>query len=537
MKRFRILISVLAVIAAVTPLSAQSSRSSRREKAVADSLRAEISRIRDSIRIADLTRSTNLEFLQTGKITTTDIPPTTTVSTVPETPDTTQAEADGNNPGYYSLPRMDKRTFETRITDDISDDTIIRRLSDLNCPFPLPYNEQTRDRIKSYISSRSMLESWLERADYWFPVFEDALRRYDIPSELKYLAVIESLLIPTAQSQTDAYGLWQFVQSTADLKLISIPRTSWRDDRFDPYIASDAAARLLRSDYDILGSWPLTILSYNCGCGKVKRAMKAAGSDDFWEIWDKLDYNEPKIYICLYVAAMYAMSYAEEHGIIGPESPMKAPLDTVMISSPLHFVQISEMTGISMEELHYYNPQYRQDYIKGRDIASKTEAEILRLPIPYAERFQEVRDTIFAYKRDSLFLDTSKGRGMGMVLIPKYQVERYRVGEYGKESPKDIASHFEGISASDIVKWNNLKSADEVLPYSTVVMLRFPNDRSHAHNSEVFRKHTVRQRETLSSIARDYKTTVDEILRVNEGVIKDKNNIPKGLVINIPNKK
>ena len=522
MSAYRIIISAAVLLSlGGMPVTAQSSRSLRH---TVDSLKNEIARIRDSVRIADITRSASSEFVLSGKDPSLEVPP------VEKTPS-------GSNPGFIPPRRMDVATFEKEIGEDVSDDKLIRRLSDLNCPFPLPYSEGTRKRIKTYVSSKSMLETWLQRADYWFPVFEEALQRHGLPSELKYLAVIESLLLPDAQSRTDAYGLWQFVQGTADLKLISIPRTAWRDDRFDPYVATDAAARLLKSDFEILGSWPLVILSYNCGCNKVRKAMREAGSDDFWEIWDKLDYNEPKEYINLFVAAMYAMSYAEQHGVIGRESPLKAPLDTIMVRQPLHFQQISDLVGIPLDQIRFYNPQYRQDYIKGSDPATKTDAEVLRIPAGYRERFEEVRDTIYAYKRDSLFFNSRRGQSMGTVLVPKYRIERYRVGEYGQESAEDVASHFPDISAEDIVKWNFLPDSGTKLRGSTVLILKFPNSASYRHNSETFRKHMVQRGETLSSIARRYKVSVDDILKVNEGIISDKNNVPQGLVINLPDRK
>ena len=234
-----------------------------------------------------------------------------------------------------------------RFTTDVPDSVLMRRLADMNSFISLPYNETVKNYMILYSEKmpRKMGEM-MGLSEYYMPIYEETFRRYDLPVELKYLAVIESALNPRAESRVGALGLWQFMYRTA--KSYGLRIDSYVDERMDPVLSADAAARYLRDAYRIFRDWPLAISSYNCGSGNVNKAIKrAGGKKDFWSIYDYLP-RETRGYVPAMVGAMYAFRYANEYGLY-PE-PMAIPtyVDTIHLHKNLHFAQVSEAAGNSL---------------------------------------------------------------------------------------------------------------------------------------------------------------------------------------------
>ncbi|MCQ2146101.1 MAG: LysM peptidoglycan-binding domain-containing protein, partial [Bacteroidales bacterium] len=201
---------------------------------------------------------------------------------------------------------------------------------------------------------------------------------------------IESALNPTAVSKAGAKGTWQFMHQTA--KSYGLEINSYVDERFDTFKAADAAARYLRDSYKIFGDWNLAISSYNCGAGNVNKAIRRAGGrNGFWSIFAYRP-KETRGYVPAFVGAMYAFAYYKEYGIKPAPASMPAHVDTFEIKKPLHFKQVSELVGISMDELHNLNPQYIHDIIPG----GKTY--ILRIPYNYSSAFVAQEDSVYTYK-------------------------------------------------------------------------------------------------------------------------------------------
>ena len=175
-----------------------------------------------------------------------------------------------------------------RFTTDVPDSVLMRRLTAMNSFITLPYNETVKNYMILYSEKmpRKMGEM-MGLSEYYMPIYEETFRRYDLPEELKYLAVIESALNPRAESRVGALGQWQFMYRTA--KSYGLRIDSFVDERMDPILAVDAAARYLRDAYRIFQDWPLAISSYNCGSGNVNKAIKrAGGKTDFWDVYEYL---------------------------------------------------------------------------------------------------------------------------------------------------------------------------------------------------------------------------------------------------------
>lgn len=256
------------------------------------------------------------------------------------------------------------RDVDKRANVETSDEVYIDRLQKLPNIIEMPFNEVVRSFIKMYVDRRkSLVETMLGMSLYYMPIFEQALDRYGLPMELKYLPIIESSLNPNAVSPVGATGLWQFMTKTAIGEGLEV--NSLVDERRDPYRSSDAAARYLKKLYDMYGDWTLAIAAYNCGPGKVNKAIRrSGGKKDFWELYFYLP-SETRDYIPAFIAANYAMNYYHEHNISPALAKKPIITDTVHISRRVHFQQISDVLGIPMEALRTLNPQYREDIIPG----------------------------------------------------------------------------------------------------------------------------------------------------------------------------
>ena len=280
-------------------------------------------------------------------------------------------------------------------TTTLPDSVYKARLQALPCVIELPYNAHIRAFILRYVKrSPKQVARMMRMSEYYFPIFEEALCRYDLPYELECLPIIESALNPIARSPVGAAGLWQFMPATA--KLYGLEVNSLVDERMDPIRATEAACRFLRSMYTIYGDWNLVIAAYNCGSGNVNKAIRRAGGKrDFWSIYPYLP-RETRNYVPIFIAANYAMNYGQEHGIC------KAPIEKVMLTDTirttqrLHLQQVSDNLGIDLAELRRLNPQYSKDILPGG------KAYTLCLPADKAGEYIEQEQAILTYKADSL---------------------------------------------------------------------------------------------------------------------------------------
>ncbi len=339
-----------------------------------------------------------------------------------------------------------------RFTSDVSDEEMIRRLADMNSFISLPFNDNVKNYIILY--SEKMKERMgriLGLSQYYFPVFEDILSKYSLPLELKYMAIVESMLNPTATSRAGAKGIWQFMYATG--RSYGLEITSYVDERMDVEKSMDAAARYLADAYRIFGDWALAMSSYNCGAGNVSKAIRrAGGSMDYWDIYPYLP-RETRGYVPAFVGVMYAMTYHQEYGIEPQDVGMPAATDTFEIRKNLHFRQISDVVGVPIEEIETLNPQYFNDIIPGDN-----HSYILRLPSSWTGAFLAAEpDSLYGYKRDSLLSSRvirdvqNSGRKASQDRI----AYRVRSGDYlGK-----IAGRY-GVSVSQLKRWNNLRSSN-----------------------------------------------------------------------------
>ncbi|MCK5781396.1 MAG: LysM peptidoglycan-binding domain-containing protein [Flavobacteriales bacterium] len=349
--------------------------------------------------------------------------------------------------GVFSDSAVDASSHKTNVLH-VDDSIIKRRLNELNLatPMDLEYNPIVKSYINTYLYKRSsQMERMMGLAEYYYPMFEQILDKYDIPLELKHLAIVESALNPRAKSRVGASGLWQFMYRTG--KAYDLNVSSYVDERFDPLKETEAAARYMKNLYKMMGDWNLVLAAYNSGPGNVKKAIRRSGGHrNYWYIRPYLP-RETRGYVPAFIAVNYAMHYGKEHNLkaISPKISYYKT-DTVNVKGVLTFEQISKELKIPISELEFLNPSYKLKIIP--DVADRDYK--LVLPIQYVDDFVNREDSIYAVA--SRLNEESKAK------MPKYieanDVIKYRV-KSGDVLGK-IANKY-GVRVSDIKRWNRIK--------------------------------------------------------------------------------
>lgn len=292
--------------------------------------------------------------------------------------------------------KMDSTCTMSDVNPVYTQEEYLERLKRMPTAMEMPWNDVVQKFIDRYSGKlRKSVSYMLGASNFYMPIFEQALEVYGIPMELKYLPVIESALNPNAVSRVGATGLWQFMAATG--KRYGLKLNSMIDERRDPVKASYAAAHYLSDLYNTFEDWNLVIAAYNAGPANILKAIQRAGGEkDYWKIYPYLP-TETRGYVPAFIAANYIMNYYCEHNICPMLTTLPEQTDTIMLYKNVHFEQISNVLGISIEELRSLNPQYRRDIVTGY-----SEPTDLRLPMEYISKFIANEDSIFAYKMDQL---------------------------------------------------------------------------------------------------------------------------------------
>jgi membrane-bound lytic murein transglycosylase D len=258
---------------------------------------------------------------------------------------------------------------------------------------------QFNNSVMAYVTlftarNRSYMQRVLERENLYFPIFEKYLAKYNLPTDLKYLAVVESALIPTAKSPVGATGLWQFMGPTAgDLHL---KRDEWIDERMAPEKATEAACKHLRYLYGIFHDWELVLAAYNWGAGSVQRVMRRTGKKTFWDLYPNMP-AETRNYVPTFTAIMYSMKYAEAHGLRTDKLRYQyaEPMDTLNLRGyAFDLRRLSRACGYDDSlYLTRFNPELRR-----AALPAGYRPYVVRFPVAAAAHLGDVdRTTLLTY--------------------------------------------------------------------------------------------------------------------------------------------
>lgn len=405
--------------------------------------------------------------------------------------------------------------IDSLVTYDLSSDVLKSRLAKLDAksPFNVEYTPGLENLIKTFLKKRkASFERLMAISEYYFPMFEEHLAKYDVPLEIKYLAIVESALNPKAKSRVGATGLWQFMYPTG--KQFNLEVNSYVDERYDPLKATEAACQYLSSLHTIFGDWSLVLASYNAGPGNVSKAIRrSGGSQNYWNIRKNLP-RETANYVPAFLATLYIYEYKKEHGL----QPKKAPMtyfetDTIAVKKRITFQQVSELLDIPVSQIEFLNPIYKLNIIP----FEVDKPHYLRLPKNKIGLFVSNEDKVYAYVDYQENLkekpyQTSIAITNNSASEESVFYHKIRSGE----SLGLIANKYK-TTITNLRKWNNIKGnniqAGKTLKIYSATSPVVQNTTKASNNGY----YTVKSGDSLFSIARQFPgVSVDDLKKWND---------------------
>jgi membrane-bound lytic murein transglycosylase D len=349
--------------------------------------------------------------------------------------------------------------LDEKVDFDLPTEVLKKRLAylDSKSAFNIEYNAGLENLIKHYLKNRKKsFERLMGIAQFYFPMYEAALSKHNVPLEIKYLSIVESALNPKAVSRVGATGLWQFMYYTG--KEYGLDITTYVDERSDPLLSTEAACEYMKRMYGIFGDWDLVLASYNAGPGNVSKAIRrSGGKQNYWNIRPFLP-KETQGYVPAFLATMYVMEFHKEHGIV-PQKAVVNPLatDTIRIKNKMTFKQIADLLDVSEKEIEFLNPSYKRGVVPNID----GKKHYLRLPLEKLAVFISNEDKMYAYanydfnRREKPYFrdEMLASRGGSYDLNTNIKFHKVRRGE----NLSTIARKY-GVTVSEIKRWNGLKS-------------------------------------------------------------------------------
>ena len=256
--------------------------------------------------------------------------------------------------GYSDNPKSNSTRFSRQ--------QVLEHFQEMNPALDLTLNRHVEKQIMLLTKRRKGgMETVLGRSSTYFPVLEAYLEAYNLPTELKYLAVVESSLEQNVKSKVGAAGLWQFMPKTGRAYGLRIDNEV--DERLDMYKSSEAAARYLSDLYKRFKDWRLALAAYNCGPTRVVKAIRERKSRNFWKIRNLLP-KETQHYVVKFMATTYVMSYYQFYDLRPsyPDYDLQF-VKAIKIYGEKSFVKLAKESGAPLAVIKQLNPSYQTDII------------------------------------------------------------------------------------------------------------------------------------------------------------------------------
>lgn len=384
---------------------------------------------------------------------------------------------------------------------------------DVESPISLTYNVYVKNFIDLYANRRrGLMERVMGLAQIYFPMFEQKLDEYNLPLELKYLAIVESALRPDARSRVGASGLWQFMYGTG--KVYGLQVSSYVDDRCDPVKSTVAACRHFCDLYNIYNDWLLVLAAYNSGPGNVNKAIRrSGGKKSFWEIRPFLP-AETRDYVPAFIAVNYVMHHAAEHNLY-PVMPRMVyhEIDTVAVRRPINFSVLAENLKMPVEDLEFLNPGFLRGFIP----ATESNPYYLRLPQKAVADFVNNEQSLYTYYQLKAYEPSQVVSADEPEYILKKKTHKVRKGE----TISTIARKYH-CTTTEIKRWNRLKSTKLKYGQNLAIYTRVKNPDYEASLALKAKQAKDKQElmvpDSLNSAVADADSTVGSEEIANEGV-------------------
>ncbi|GAB3217499.1 transglycosylase SLT domain-containing protein [Algoriphagus aestuariicola] len=406
---------------------------------------------------------------------------------------------------------------------DFTYEEVDQRIKAMKTGMPFELN----DRIFSFIQyftvrNRDYTKMVLARKEIYFPLFESTLRKHEMPEEIEYLSIVESGLDPQIKSRVGAMGLWQFMPATGRMYGMNVNMDI--DDRMDPELSTEAAAKYLKSLYRMFGDWEVALAAYNCGPGNVRKAIRrSGGKKTFWGIYNYLP-KETRSYVPQFQAFLYILNNLEAHNFNLEEPTYPIEYEKIRFDRAFNLERLSELTAICVADLEQLNPS-----IKRRAIPESNRSMQVRIPKSKAMFLKEnlawIGDSLGS--QPAVLLASNDVPSLVSVekAVATTQAERIAYRVKSGDVLGSIASRH-GVSVTQVKEWNNLRSNLIKVGQTLYIYNRnAPATGSLAENSSGQITYTVRPGDSLWIISQKHSLTVEHIKRLNN---LNSNNIKPG---------
>jgi len=416
--------------------------------------------------------------------------------------------------------------------------------------------KQAASDVRFQLGQSDRFKAGLIRSGQWKPHIRRVLAMHRLPQELEILPHVESSFNPNAYSKVAAAGMWQFMPATARQYMRV---DSLIDERMDPFVATEGAAKLLKRNYDVTGSWPLALTAYNHGATGIMRAAKAVGSKDIATIVKH--YRGPAFgfasrnFYASYLAALEVDRNAERYfGPIALDAP--TDYDRISLKEYLPAGTIAEMAGISLDELKQHNPAFRERVWKGEKYIPRGYE--VRIPKGLAKPLSQAVAAIpanlrFSYQKPDVLHRIRPGESLSRIaslyntsvnqlmslnglknahriragqelILPgnvyaesdskapatspaKTAVASINPGEYTIQSGDSLwsISRQFNVSPRDLIAWNNIGDKHLIRPGQSIKVF----------GKAAVREYVIQPGDSLWAIARRFNISAKDILRWN----------------------
>lgn len=361
--------------------------------------------------------------------------------------------------------------------------------------FPIVLNDQVQYYLDLFQGKqRNYYTAWLARSTAFRPHIEAELKKAGLPKDLVFLAMIESGYNPSAYSPANACGLWQFIEGTG--RTYGLKIDAWVDERRDPEKATQAAIAYLSKLHRQFDDWYLAVAAYNTGERRIDDISTSIGTKDFWEIsaTDSL-YTETKRYVPKLIAAIIIGRDPKKYGFTDIDYQSPRQHEEISVPGNISLEAVADTGNIPIKELRLLNNELRKNQTPPNGHYP------LKVPVGSKELIAANIDNLKPVNRTVYATHTVK-KGDSLTSICK---------QYN-------------ISKTTLLKANNLRSASLKngqrlqIPTTATQYVLAKLDKMPAVDIAQKQKavqHQVRAKETLASVARQYKVSMKDLMRWN----------------------
>ena len=379
---------------------------------------------------------------------------------------------------------------------------------------------ELNDRVFSFIQyftvrNREYMKMVLARKEQYFPMYEETMKDYGMPVEIRHLSIIESGLDPKIKSHMGAMGLWQFMPATG--REYGMEVNPDIDDRMDPEKSTKAAAKYLKALYKMFGNWEVALAAYNCGPGNVRKAIRhSGGKNTFWGIYDYLP-KETRSYVPQFQAMLYILNHLEEHNLHLEEPSYPMEYEQLNFDKTFQLKTLASLTEVCLKDLEKLNPSIKQ----GR-IPESHRSMSIRIP----------KSKAFFIKENLAWISDSLSKAAPILVASTSQVETATKGS----SPQQITSRIaykvksgdaigtiasrHGVTLTQIKQWNNLSS--NLIKEGQILIIHSNSNLSssktialNSDNPTSSKTYTVRPGDSLWMISQKHSLSIEQIKRLN----------------------